>query len=120
MLLTTHYMDEAAHLCDRILIMDQGRIIAQGTPEDLVREHAGSDVMEVHLGDTDPAPVMRELLRHDHLNIERYDDILYVFTHGLNGFDARSIEESADRVVYRRANLEDVFLKLTGRGLGTG
>jgi len=117
MLLTTHYMDEAAHLCDRILIIDEGRIIAAGTPDELVREHAGTDVVEVHLGDSDPAPVMRELLKHDELNVERYADILYVFSRGENGFDARSIEDDAERIVYRRANLEDVFLKLTGRGL---
>jgi lipooligosaccharide transport system ATP-binding protein len=118
MLLTTHYMDEAQHLCDRILIIDKGRIIASGTPDELVKEHAGSDVMEVHLGDADAAPVMGELLRHEHLNVERFSDILYVFTNGQNGFDVRGIEENAERVVYRRANLEDVFLKLTGRGLG--
>jgi len=117
MLLTTHYMDEAAHLCDRILIIDEGRIIAAGTPDELVREQAGTDVVEVHLGDSDPAPVMRELLKHDELNVERYADILYVFSRGENGFDARSIEDDAERIVYRRANLEDVFLKLTGRGL---
>jgi lipooligosaccharide transport system ATP-binding protein len=117
MLLTTHYMDEAAHLCDRILIIDEGRIIAEGTPDQLVREHAGNDVMEIHLGDADPEPVMRELMSHDDLNVERYADILYVYTHGQNGVDVRGIEENAERVVYRRANLEDVFLKLTGRGL---
>jgi hypothetical protein len=61
---------------------------------------------------------MRELLSHDGLDIERYSDILYVFTRGNKDLDPKRIEEYADRVVYRRANLEDVFLKLTGRGLG--
>jgi len=117
MVLTTHYMDEAAHLCDRIVIIDRGRIIEEGTPDLLIDKHAGKDVVEIHLGDLDAAPVMHELLRHDGLNVERYDDILYVFTSGEADFDPKQIEEHAERLVYRRANLEDVFLKLTGRGL---
>lgn len=119
MLLTTHYMDEAAHLCDRIVIIDRGRIIAEGTPDDLIEAHAGRDVVEIHIGDLDAAPVMQELLSHDGLDVERSDDILYVFMDSADDFDPRRVEEQAERVVYRRANLEDVFLKLTGRGLAT-
>jgi lipooligosaccharide transport system ATP-binding protein len=117
MLLTTHNMDEASHLCDRIVIIDRGRIIEEGKPDTLIEKHAGRDVVEIHLGDQDAAPVMHELMRHEGLNVERYGDILYVFASGEAPFDAKKIEEQAERVVYRRANLEDVFLKLTGRGL---
>jgi lipooligosaccharide transport system ATP-binding protein len=117
MLLTTHYMDEAAHLCDRIVVIDRGRIIEDGTPDSLIEKHAGKDVVEIHLGFNDAAPVIHELLRHDGLNVERFDDILYVFMNPDAGFDPKKIEEHAERLVYRRANLEDVFLKLTGRGL---
>ncbi len=117
MLLTTHNMDEAAHLCDRIVIIDRGRIIEEGVPEALIEKHAGSDVIEVHLGDHDAAPVLHELLRHDGLNVERFEDILYIFPRREGDFDPKRIEEQVDRMVYRRANLEDVFLKLTGRGL---
>ena len=117
MLLTTHYMDEAAHLCDRIVIIDNGHIIEEGAPDALIEKHAGKEVIEIQLGDLDAAPVMHELLRHDGLNVERFDDILYVFVSGPDDFDVKKIEEHADRVIYRRANLEDVFLKLTGRGL---
>lgn len=117
MLLTTHYMDEAAHLCDRIVVLDRGHIIAEGTPNALIAQHAGKDVVEIHLGDHDAAPVIHELLRHDGLNVERFDDILYVFMNSDGGFDPKKIEEHAERLIYRRANLEDVFLKLTGRGL---
>jgi lipooligosaccharide transport system ATP-binding protein len=118
MLLTTHNMEEAARLCDRLLIIDRGKIITEGAPDDLVSRHAGGDVVEIHLGDQDAAPVMQKLLHYDKLDIERFEDILYVFTRGSNDFDPKSVEEHAERVVLRRANLEDVFLKLTGRGLG--
>jgi lipooligosaccharide transport system ATP-binding protein len=117
MLLTTHYMDEAEHLCDRIVIMDHGRIIAEGKPAELIAQHAAGDVVEVHLGGKDAAPVMHELMRHGDLGIERFEDILYVFKPSTSFFDPKRIEEHAERVVYRRANLEDVFLKLTGRAL---
>jgi lipooligosaccharide transport system ATP-binding protein len=117
MLLTTHYMDEAEHLCDRLVIIDQGRIIAEGTPQGLIGEHAGEDVIEVHLGIRDAAPAMHELMRHDDLRIERFEDMLYVYKPASSAFDPKSIDDHADRLVYRRANLEDVFLKLTGRAL---
>ncbi len=117
MLLTTHYMEEAAHLCDRIVVIDHGQIISEGTPDDLVSRYAGKDVIELHLGGNDAAPVMQELLRHESLDIERFDDIIYVFRGDSSDFDPRTVESYVDRVVLRRANLEDVFLKLTGRGL---
>ncbi len=120
MLLTTHYMDEAAHLCDRIVIIDRGKIIEEGTPDGLIEKHAGKEVIEVQLGDHDAAPVIHELLRHDGLNVERFEDILYVFPQREGEFDPKRIEEHVERIIYRRANLEDVFLKLTGRGLAAG
>ncbi len=118
MLLTTHYMDEAEHLCDRVVIMDRGVIIAEGAPRDLIAEHSGADVFEIHLGSKDAAPVMHELMRHTDLDIERLEDILLVYKPESSLFDVTKIEQFADRVVIRRANLEDVFLKLTGRALG--
>ncbi len=119
MLLTTHYMEEAAHLCDRIVILHQGKIIAEGAPEQLVRDHAGREVIEVHTSDEeDRGPIIEQLRRYEGLTVEAVEDILYVYVHGDNGFDASALKLDADRVVYRRANLEDVFLKLTGRGLG--
>src|SRR4029453_6194642 len=51
MLLTTHYMEEAAQLCDRLVVMDHGRIIAEGTPAELIARHVGHDVIEIATGD---------------------------------------------------------------------
>jgi lipooligosaccharide transport system ATP-binding protein len=117
MLLTTHYMDEAAHLCDRIVIMHQGQIRAEGTPDELVERFAGREVVEVHLGPQDRPDVLRNLAGRDGVTVEEVEDILYVFVRGSDGLDVSSLSLEADKVVLRRANLEDVFLRLTGRGL---
>lgn len=119
LLLTTHYMDEAAHLCDRIVILHQGRIIAEGSPDDLVRRYAGSEVIELRLGDGDPEALRRRLEGRQGVSVEAVEDMLYVYVQGENGFDIGTLKLEAERVVYRRANLEDVFLRLTGRGLGS-
>jgi lipooligosaccharide transport system ATP-binding protein len=117
MLLTTHYMEEAAHLCDRLVILHQGRIIAEGTPDELIRAHAGRDVIEVHATPAERLAVLRHLEgRHD-VTVEEGGDILYVYATGENGFNPAALRDLAERVIYRNANLEDVFLKLTGRGL---
>src|SRR5262245_59328421 len=90
MLLTTHYMEEAAQLCDRLVIMDHGRIISAGTPEDLIAEHVGREVIEVFTGD-DPAHRARvlELCRSLAGRAELVGDAVVVH---LNGHvDARAI-----------------------------
>ena len=117
MLLTTHYMDEAARLCDRIVVLYKGKIIAEGTPDELIASHAGKEVIEVHGPIEDRVAVMARLNGHADVAVEEVDDILYVYVRGDNGFDPASLKLAADRVVFRRANLEDVFLRLTGRGL---
>ena len=117
MLLTTHYMDEADRLCDRIVVLYKGKIIAEGTPDELIASHAGKEVIEVHGPIEDRVAVMARLNGHADVAVEEVDDILYVYVRGDNGFDPASLKLAADRVVFRRANLEDVFLRLTGRGL---
>ncbi len=117
MLLSSHYMDEAEHLCDRIVILHQGRIMAEGTPAELVTEHAGREVIEVHAGEEDRTPILQQLRARNGVSVEEVEDILYVYIRGEDGLDPKSLQVDADKVVYRRANLEDVFLKLTGRGL---
>jgi lipooligosaccharide transport system ATP-binding protein len=117
MLLTTHYMDEAARLCDRLVILDHGKIISEGTPDELIAQHAGKDVIEVHGPIEDRLAVMSRLNGAGDVTVEEVEDILYLYVRGDNGVDPASLKLEGDRVVYRRANLEDVFLRLTGRGL---
>jgi lipooligosaccharide transport system ATP-binding protein len=119
-LLTTHYMDEAEHLCDRLMIMDHGRCLAEGAPRALINAHAGTDVLEVH-----PTPAQREGVLSTlepavagHGRVEAIEDVVYAF--GASEADAHAVERIVGdpyRVHYRRANLEDVFLTLTGRAL---
>jgi lipooligosaccharide transport system ATP-binding protein len=118
MLLTTHYMEEAAQLCDRLIVMDHGRIIAEGTPASLIAEHVGRDVIEVATGG-DPAVRARveAICRPLDGRVEVIGDhvILYLNVHS----DPRAaLSALADEtVLHRRATLEDVFLTLTGREL---
>jgi lipooligosaccharide transport system ATP-binding protein len=117
MLLTSHYMDEAAHLCDRIVVLHQGKIIAEGTPVELVERFAGRQVVELHLGEEQRGPALQRLAGLEGVRVEEVEDIVYVYVLSENGFDPGELKLEATRVVYRQANLEDVFLRLTGRGL---
>ncbi len=125
MLLTTHYMEEAEQLCDRLLIMDQGRIIARGTPEGLIAEHIGADAIELFPrkagrdsrdGGPRPEAAMRLLSeRADH--VERAGDEVYGFFRDPAAARAILPELAGLDFLHRRATLEDVFLRLTGREL---
>ena len=117
MLLTTHYMDEAAHLCDRIVVIHQGRIIAGGTPAELVERFAGQQVVELHLAEGQRDAALQRLAGLDGVRVEEVEDIVYVYVLSGNGFDPGELKLEATRVIYRQADLEDVFLRLTGRGL---
>lgn len=117
MLLTSHYMEEAAHLCDRIVVLHEGRIIAEGSPGDLVERYAGSEVVEVQVRPGERESVLQSISGREGIEVEEVEDMLYVYVRDGNGFDVASLRLEAERIVYRRANLEDVFLKLTGRGL---
>ncbi len=113
-LITTHYMEEASRLCDRLVIMDHGRILVEGAPGALIAEHAGRLVMEIE----QPAP---ELIRFFADAGARYDDLgrrLIVYSETGD----RLFEEACERFspqsrAIRPAALEDVFLRLTGREL---
>ena len=117
-LLTTHYMEEAAYLCDRLVVMHLGRILAEGRPSDLVEQHIGRQVLEVRIENGRRQAALDLLRRHDGLSLEDVEDVLYAF--GPAQEWGPVIEEFAafgDGVRLREATLEDVFLRLTGRGL---
>lgn len=114
-ILSTHYMEEASSLCDRLAVMDAGHIVAQGTPEELIRNVAGDEVVEIFVG--------LDLMRKQGLitdlqkrGLQPEDGGEKVLVYGANGNTVFSDLESL-RVVRRSANLEDVFLRLTGRAL---
>jgi lipooligosaccharide transport system ATP-binding protein len=113
-LLTTHYMDEAARLCDRLLILDRGRILVEGKPSRLINEHAGRDVIEVD----HPSAALRTFLQSRQL---MFDDLGHRLTvYGMESdhlFHLISSQYCTENCSLRMATLEDVFLRLTGREL---
>jgi len=117
----THDMTSAFRIGTRMIMLgtgpNQGKIIAEGTPDELIASHAGKEVIEVHGPIEDRVAVMASLNGAADVSVEEVEDILYVYVRGDNGFDPASLKLAADCVVFRRANLEDVFLRLTGRGL---
>ncbi len=117
MLLTTHYMEEAAHLCDQIVIIHQGKIIVEGTPGELVERFGGREVVEIHMGDAERGALMERLAAAEGLMVEEVEDIVYVYVLEGDGIDLSALKLEGSKVVYRQANLEDVFLRITGRGL---
>lgn len=114
-ILTTHYMDEAAELCDRVLIMDNGKIIEQGLPADLIRKHVGNEVLEFETNEQLIQALKNEL---PDTEIETLGERTHVFTTQAHGVFEKFLEKHPGiNVSIRNANLEDVFLKLTGRKL---
>jgi lipooligosaccharide transport system ATP-binding protein len=118
LIITTHYMDEAEQLCDRLVVMDQGKIVAEGSPRGLIRQYAPREVVELrfHEGRQDSAVLdMEGLASRSEVLADRvllYTDDAEATQHGLH---ARGIDP--EQVLVRRSTLEDVFLRLTGRGL---
>lgn len=117
MLLTTHYMDEATHLCDRLVIMHRAEILIEGRPYDLIDNIAGDNVLELRVLPNDREALLAELAGVEGVAIEEVQDIVYVFG---GGVAARRIAEQvgdSHRAFLRPGTMEDVFLRLTGRGL---
>jgi len=111
--MSTHYLDEAERLCDRLVIMDNGKILVEGTPADLVREHVGHEIVEVDSGD-DVIACLTDL----GIPFEKTGDMIQIATDSTREI-ARTVLDrcTPERVITRPATLEDVFLKLTGRNL---
>jgi lipooligosaccharide transport system ATP-binding protein len=118
LILTTHYMDEAAQLCDRLCIMEGGRIISEGPPRDLIEEHVSPEVLELRASPgalEDLASIVGDAADA----VDRIGEALLVYTSDSDAV-TRKVKESGvpiENTLYRRATLEDVFLKLTGRRL---
>ena len=118
LVLTTHYMDEAEQLCDRLVVVDKGRIMAEGTPASLIREHSSREVLEVRFG-SDRNQQVAPQLEGIGDRVEVLPDRILIYTangeHALERVAASGLEPITSLV--RRASLEDVFLRLTGRTL---
>ena len=121
LILTTHYMDEAEQLCDRLVIINEGRIIAEGSPRELIAEHVARDVVELRFrrSSTPDADRILALLDGRARKVDVVTDRALVATD-----DAEAVQATVERsdlahtgVLTRRATLEDVFLALTGRKL---
>jgi lipooligosaccharide transport system ATP-binding protein len=118
LVLTTHYMDEAEQLCDRLVVMDKARIVAEGSPRQLIEEHSTREVLEMRF----PVGVQETLDGElDDLGdrVEHLPDRVLVYTDDGDGAATIAHERGLrpEMVLVRRSSLEDVFLRLTGRSL---
>jgi lipooligosaccharide transport system ATP-binding protein len=112
-ILTTHYLDEAARLCDRLVIMDNGKILVEGTPVDLVKQYVGNEVVEIEKTDE-----VLSCLSKNSIPFEVIGDSVQVATDSSREIAKILFDQcSPHKVMTRPATLEDVFLKLTGRKL---
>lgn len=118
LVVTTHFMDEAEQLCDRLIVVDHGRIMAQGSPRQLIREHSTREVVELRFGSERNAQVVAQLEGVGARNEVLPDRILIYTDDGEGALDEvgrRGLQPVTSLV--RRSSLEDVFLRLTGRSL---
>ncbi|MET3921364.1 ABC transporter ATP-binding protein [Arthrobacter sp. UYEF20] len=120
LILTTHYMDEAEQLCDRLIVVDKGKIMAEGSPASLIREYSTREVLELRFGSERNATVGAELDGDDAVErVETLPDRVLIYAHdgeaALEQVSARGLRPVTSLV--RRSSLEDVFLRLTGRSL---
>jgi lipooligosaccharide transport system ATP-binding protein len=120
LILTTHYMDEAEQLCDRLVVMDGGQIVAEGSPRQLIERYSTPEVLELRF---DPAQHEQAAEKLAELAVERMEvlaDRVLIYTR--NGDQAltaaRALGVEPITSLARRSTLEDVFLRLTGRQLG--
>ncbi len=118
LVLTTHFMDEAEQLCDRLVVMDKGRIMAEGSPAELIKAYSTKEVLEVRFGserNKEVAPILRTMCPR----IEELPDRILMYVDDgealLEEIVAKKLHPTTSLV--RRSSLEDVFLRLTGRSL---
>jgi len=118
LIITTHYMDEAEQLCDRLVVMDNGKIVAGGSPRQLISEYAPREVVELRFqdGQKDEAVLKMEGVAN---RSEVLADRVLLYTDDADETQRTMHERGIqpEQVLVRRSTLEDVFLRLTGRGL---
>ncbi len=116
LVLTTQYMEEAQQLCDRLVVMDHGKILKEGTPAGLIEEEIGREVIEIRV----PRERDREIIARldgEAMRPERVGDTLYLYCRDGRDIMKKLVELDIKYYLERPATLEDVFLKLTGRSL---
>jgi lipooligosaccharide transport system ATP-binding protein len=116
LILTTHHMEEAERLCQRLAIMDHGRVIASGPPRELVVRHIEPQVVEVH-GPSRAVEGWMAAARAAAARVERVGDTVFCYADEVRGLLGTLAGEPELVYLHRPASLEDVFLKLTGRDL---
>jgi lipooligosaccharide transport system ATP-binding protein len=122
LVLTTHYMDEAEQLCDRLVVMDRGKIVAEGSPLTLIAEHSSREVAELRFAPGENAPAAESVtaaMGTASARLEVLPDRLLLYVQDGEAAVQRVRETGIDPVstLVRRSTLEDVFLRLTGRSL---
>jgi lipooligosaccharide transport system ATP-binding protein len=122
LVITTHYMDEAEQLCDRLVVMDQGVVAAEGSPLDLIRDHSTREVAELRFPpgqNADAAATLAGVIGSDRERVEALPDrvLLYVTDGEAAVTKAHELGLTPVSSLVRRSTLEDVFLRLTGRSL---
>ena len=124
LILTTHYMDEAEQLCDRLVVMDAGKIVAEGSPRQLIGQYSTPEVLELRFDPSDHQQAAEKLVAlQSALQSERQevlaDRVLIYTRNGDQALEAaRALGVEPITSLARRSTLEDVFLRLTGRQLG--
>jgi len=118
LVITTHYMDEAEQLCDRLIVMDNGKIMAEGSPQALIREYSSKEVVELRFG-TDKNEAAAIVLEKFDARIEVLPDRILIYTDKGEELLSRIVDSGMKPItsLVRRSSLEDVFLRLTGRTL---
>jgi len=112
-IITTHYMEEAARLCDRLVIMDNGEILVEGKPKDLVKKYVGDHIVEAENN-----PQIKTCLEKNNIKYEIANESVEIYNENVSDITNLILKECVDSgVTARPATLEDVFLKLTGRKL---
>lgn len=117
LILTTHFMDEAERLCDSLIVIDHGRLIAEGSPRQLIAEHIEPQVVEVYDEAGGDLPAFVEAQRSLADRVETSGETAFFYCSAPQALLSRLAEAPGLRYVHRASNLEDVFIKLTGREL---